>query len=168
MTYTNHTQLTSERLRAVLSYDPVTGEFRRLVARQSRHIGKVAGTVCSGGYIQIKVDGRLYLAHRLAWLYVHGCWPAEDVDHINGRRGDNRIANLRDVAPAINNQNLHAARVCSATGLLGVSPNKRDGGFNAFIKVGRLSRNLGRFDTAEQAHEAYVSAKRQLHPGGML
>jgi len=56
----------------------------------------MAGSVHSTGYVRIGVDGGKYTAHCLAWLYTHGVWPSDQIDHINGNRSDNRIANLRE------------------------------------------------------------------------
>lgn len=105
------------------------------------------------------------MAHRLAWLYVHGRWPDGLIDHKNGDRADNRFDNLRDVAHRVNMQNLRKAFVSSKTGLLGASPLK-DGRFGAFIKRDGKSKNLGTFDTPELAHAAYVAAKRVIHHEG--
>ena len=89
---------TAERVRATFDYDPDTGIFTRLVeARSGRggghlsaSIGDVAGHQRRDGYIAIKIDRIAYKAHRLAWLHVHGEWPPNEIDHINGDRGDNR------------------------------------------------------------------------------
>ena len=89
---TSEKSLTAERLREVLDYDPDTGVFTRKVRTASSvKVGDVAGSLNGKGYIRIRVDGRLYFAHRLAWLYVHGEWPVDQVDHINGIKNDNRI-----------------------------------------------------------------------------
>jgi hypothetical protein len=155
-------------LREKLGYDPETGIFTwKDSASNVRANGSVAGTTRPvDGYIQINVLGHINLAHRLAWLYVHGEWPRGNIDHINGIPDDNRIANLRDVTQALNAQNQRRAQRRSKTGILGVSPYK--GRFRATITVGRKQRALGYFDTAEAAQAAYVAAKRLYHPAGML
>jgi len=70
-------ELTAERLRAVLSYNPNTGLFTWIKPSKfhPRMQGQVAGSVGTGGYIHIRVDGKKYRAHRLAWLYVYGLPP---------------------------------------------------------------------------------------------
>jgi len=153
-------------LMQALSYDIETGVFRWRVPSRRVSVGDVAGCV-DNGYVRIKVKQRAYRAHRIAWLFVHGEWPSDDIDHINGDRSDNRIANLRDVPRAINCQNLRRARRDNkSSGLLGVTRDR--GMWLAQISVGGRNRLVGRFSDANQAHAAYVAAKRQQHPGCTL
>jgi hypothetical protein len=88
--------LTAERLREQLRYDAETGVFTRRVESGHACVGDVAGSVHSTGYVRIGIDGWKYTAHHLAWLYVHGVWPSDQIEHINRKRSDNRIANLRE------------------------------------------------------------------------
>ncbi|WBK39668.1 hypothetical protein [Xanthomonas phage L522] len=102
--------LTFEQVDQLLAYDPATGELRWKVAR-GRHgnackAGSVAGSVNSRGYIQVGVHGRLYQAHRLAWLLHHGAWPSQQIDHIDRDRTNNRIDNLRECSNSENQQNV--------------------------------------------------------------
>jgi hypothetical protein len=106
--------------------------------------------------------------HRLAWLYVTGAWPKKHLDHINGDRADNRFCNLREADDAANNQNRKRANKCSLTGVLGVTYCKQTKRYRAVIMHNRKSIHLGRFDTPEEAHAAYVGAKRVLHPAGAI
>jgi hypothetical protein len=115
----------------------------------------------------IGIDGRLYLAHVIAFVIVTGTWPVGVVDHRNGDGTDNRWTNLRDVSHAVNVQNVRKARATSQSGMLGVARH-RNGRYRATIVVGGKQRHLGYFDTPEQAHAAYVTAKRELHPGCTL
>ena len=87
--------LTQARLKELFTYDPLIGTFVRRERRGSARAGEIAGTDNGCGYLQIAVDRRVYVAHRMAWLYVHGIWPPAQIDHINMIRDDNRIANLR-------------------------------------------------------------------------
>ncbi|HGL5074088.1 HNH endonuclease [Burkholderia multivorans] len=159
--------LTQERLHQVLAYDPVTGIF---VWRQSTSnrapIGSIAGTMQPNGYLRIAIDGVRMYAHRLAWFYVNGEWPLSDVDHIDGVRTNNAIANLRDVSRSVNMQNQRRARSNNHTsGLLGVTWSARRHRWVAQIKVDGLHKGIGYFDDAESAHQAYLAAKRELHAG---
>jgi hypothetical protein len=155
--------LTAARLREVLSYDPDTGIFTWMISTGPRaKVGAVAGTLGKDGYIRIKVDGRKYLAHRLARLYVFGVWPEAGVDHRDGVGSNNWIKNLRVATQALNMQNQRKARSNNKCGLLGVSPNGDL--WKARIVVDGVHEYLGTFGTPEQAHTAYLAAKALHHP----
>jgi hypothetical protein len=158
--------LTAQRLREVLSYNPDTGEFRWLSSGKGRKSSLEAGAVApDSGYVFICIDWQRHRAHRLAWLYVYGEWPKDQIDHINGVRADNRIANLRDVTNDINGQNRRAALSNNRSGYLGVSWKKSASRWIATISDGGKHKHLGSFATAEEAHTAYLAAKRVIHPG---
>lgn len=159
--------LTQRRLQEVLSYDPSTGLFAWLVVPNGRiTVGQIAGNLNPQSYVQIKVDMTLYRAHRLAWLYVTGEWPQETIDHLNGVRHDNRLCNLREASIAVNSQNRRDPHPNNASaGALGVSKRNGTGGYQARIRYQGKEKRLGTFPTAEMAHQAYLSAKRALHPG---
>lgn len=151
------------RLRQVLDYDPETGVFRwreRLMVRN--RIGDVAGTIRKDGRREIGINRRTYLAHRLAWLHVHGVWPDSDIDHRNGIPDDNRIANLRLATRAQNLQNLQHVRSTNTSGYTGVQRQKNK--WRADISLNRQHHFLGLFDTAEEASAAYRRAKAEMHP----
>lgn len=105
----------------------------------------------------------MYLEHRLAWLYVTGTWPSDQIDHVNGIRDDNRIFNLREATGPENNGNQRQARSDNKTGLLGVYWDKQHKKFSAKIMFSGKHKYLGYFPTAEEAHAAYIKAKRELH-----
>lgn len=162
--------LSAARLREVIHYEPDTGVFtRRVRLAQRHHVGDRADTVVSGGKLQgyrrVSLFSQRYLAHRLAWLYVHGDWPVLDIDHINGVKGDNRIANLRLADDQLNSENTRRARASSRHGVLGVHWHKQSSRWRARIQVNGRSVHLGMFDTQEQAHQAYIDAKREVHKG---
>lgn len=144
--------LTAERVRARLDYKPATGVLRWRVN------SKVAGCVSDDGYRLVGLDGRLYKAHRLAWLHYHGDWPAGELDHVNGDRDDNRIANLRECSRTQNNRNRHRGKHGR---LLGAHLYARTGRWTSRItdRDGK-SRHLGYFDTEQAAHLAYMQARR--------
>lgn len=159
-------RLTANRLREALRYDAETGVFTWAIYRRGIKTGALAGCMGADGYWRIRIDGELFLAHRLAWLYAHGEWPANDIDHINGKRADNRISNLRDVLPAINAQNLHTAQKNNRSGgPLGTTWDKVAERWRATIWADGRRHHLGFFDSGQDAHQAYLSAKRALHPG---
>lgn len=157
--------LTAARLRELLHYDPQTGVFMwRTTGKGRPDIGSHAGNVDRGlGYRLICVDYHRRYAHRLAFLYMNGGWPDGLVDHINGDRADNRRANLRVGDRRLNQENMRRAAKGSASGLIGAH-KKRDRWSAQIQTHGKLIK-LGVFATAQQAHEAYVAAKRKFHRG---
>jgi len=161
--------LSAQRARELLDYNSETGIFtwRVNVGRWGRiKAGSTTGSPDLNGHLRIQVDGRLYYAHRLAWLMQTGAWPEGDVDHIDGTPANNRWSNLRDVPHRINTENRRRAHRNKPSGLpMGVSIDNRDGAFRADITVKGKARSLGRFTDPEQAHQAYLKAKRELHAG---
>ena len=159
--------VTPERLRELVHYDPQTGIFTRRVSTCGKtHVGKVIGCQNTRGYLQISIDSRLYLASRLAFLYMTGKWPEHQVDHRNHVLTDNRWNNIRDVTQSVNMQNQVRPGRGNKTGYLGVSV---DGDrFAATIKVDKKTIMLGRFDDPAMASKTYLQAKRALHPGNTI
>lgn len=155
--------ITAEKLRELLDYDPNSGVFTWLV-RPAQHvkIGDIAGSLDSDGYRQIRIDGKLYLAHRLAWLHNYARWPSDQVDHKNGVPDDNRIANLRECSNAQNGQN-RAKNSNNTSGFTGVSLDKSSLKWKAQIMTNGRPRTIGYFDAAEEAGNAYLAAKSALH-----
>lgn len=148
----------------MLRYDPETGHFT-WIAKASKNtvIGSKAGREHKKrGYTEISVDKRLYYAHRLVWLYMHGEFPPNDIDHINGMKSDNRLCNLLPATRSENNQNQSAARK-TYSGLLGVTWSKTANKWNAQIKIYGKHFSLGMYDTAMDAHVAYLICKEMIH-----
>lgn len=143
-------------IKALLNYDPETGIFTWRVAMPASKAGAIAGRNKSNGYREIKISGRVFLAHRLAWVYVTGALPPHQIDHINGLRQDNRFANLRAVTSSENMQNQRAVK--------GAHVHKQSGTWQSSIKVNGKSIWLGKFETAEEARAAYLAAKAIHHP----
>lgn len=161
--------VTRERLLQLFVYCPVTGVFTRraTVGRHDRwKAGTVAGSTDHKGYRVITIDGCSYRAHRLAWLYVHGTFPKDQIDHWNGVKSANDILNLREASNAENHQNERRPRKNNLAGRLGVVP--AGVGFRAFIKANGKTKAIGRFMTRDEAHRAYVAAKAALHPFSTL
>lgn len=119
------------------------------------------------GYLETKVDGVRCLLHRLAVLYMTGCWPVDQVDHINGQRSDNRWSNLREVDNTTNIENRWRPNKNNRSGVLGCY-RRRSGRWVAQIMVNRKHIVIGFFDTAEAASAAYIAKKRELHKGNTL
>lgn len=163
-------------LKSVLSYDPITGLFSWVkdirAGRNNAFLlaaaGSLAGNLGTYGYWYLSFGGKRLPAHRCAFLYVNGEYPAKglDVDHINGVRTDNSFVNLRLVTRSQNMQNLKGAHKDNSTGLLGVMRHRDK--FQARIMKDGKKTYLGDFETAEAAHLAYLVAKREIHEMGTL
>jgi hypothetical protein len=159
--------LTQEQLKKIINYNQETGIFTWTDRKHCS--GRTAGGMDVKGYIIIKIYGKTYKSHRLAFLYMDGEMPEGDVDHINGIRDDNRWINLRKATRSENIQNLKKAhRSNKSTGLLGVYLNKKEGSIYSKITINKKVIYLGCFKTAEEAHKIYLTAKRELHPYGTL
>lgn len=152
--------ITQEMLKKFLRYNSRTGVFKNRVQRGTRGApGAVAGSIAKSGYVELQLLGKRYYAHRLAWFYVHGVWPTQ-VDHRNGVRSDNKLTNLRSADALCNAQNL-ARRDQNTSGFTGASKMRNK--WRAQIKVANKQHFLGAFDTPEDAHAAYIKAKREFH-----
>lgn len=158
-----------DRLKNVLNYDPETGVFTWKRPAHQKTSGKLAGHKTKREYIYIGIDGEVYRAHRIAWLYYYGKPPINSIDHINGIRSDNRICNLRDVSNTVNTENqTRATAQNKSSGVLGVSREKNHRRWRAHIGVNGRQIHIGYFDTIEEAQKAYISKKRELHAGCTL
>jgi hypothetical protein len=153
--------ITHERLKDVLHYDPDTGAFTWARTRPKAPQGRSAGCIKPDGYRYIKIDKYAYLAHRLAWLYVHGEWPNLGLDHVNRIRSDNRFCNIRQATVSQNGAN------CSHKNPLGLKGVQFIKGaiknpYAARIVFQRKTHYLGTFPTKEMAHEAYKKASERV------
>lgn len=148
-----------EYLREILNYNWKTGIFRWAKPRPKIRVGAVAGHKHHKGHIEIEIDGRSYMAHRLAWLYIYSQWPRHQIDHKNLNRSDNRIKNLRE---ATNGQNCANRRAFGRSGLKGASLHK-NWKWHASITHNKKCISLGYYDTAEEAHAVYVAKAKELH-----
>lgn len=155
--------LTFNDVAAILDYNQETGILHWKVARGPRPAGGVAGHPHGNGYIRVQINRYGYFAHRLAWLLTTGAWPSDQVDHINGCRGDNRWCNLREATNAQNQQNRNPRRD-NKSGFTGVSFHKRIKRWRAQIRHRGAKKFLGDFDTPQEASTAYLAAKSKLHP----
>lgn len=153
--------LDQARLKELFDYSPETGDFIRRVTTGGQIAGSVAGHLRRDGYLTVCVDGKYYLNHRLAWLWMTGEWPTPFCDHQDGDRANNKWANLRQADHRQNSWN-RAARRDLKFGLKGVSRNRN--GYSAHIYTSNGRTFLGYFRTPELAHEAYKQAA-QTHFG---
>ena len=153
--------LTQAELKELLTYDPATGVFVWRVARKDR-IGEKAGALNGFGHRQIRLNGKLYMAHRLAWLYVHGEWPKTNLDHINGIPDDNRISNLR-LATSKQNQENVKLRIDNASGHRGISWNANSQKWVARVQHYKKRICVGYFNTLTEAAEAVKIKRDQLY-----
>lgn len=153
--------LSPERVRYLLDYDLATGVFcwknpNRGKAKKGQ---TVKGWSVGKGYLAVGIDERRYTLHRLAWCHFYGRWPSGDIDHANRIKTDNRIENLRECDASLNGANMKGR---SRTGFKGVYFEKRSGRFYALICCRGKQRNLGTYDTPEEAHAAYCEAAVKL------
>lgn len=155
--------LTQNELISLLDYDRATGEFRWIRSMGGKaKAGSIAGATDSKGYTQIRVSKRLYLAHRLAWLYVYGEWPRKHLDHIDRNPKNNAIGNLRECTHAENHQNV-GVRSDSSSGITGVSFSQISGKWLAYITLSGKTIRLGLHETLESAIAARSKAKKKYH-----
>lgn len=157
-------RITAARVRELLHYDPATGIFTHRIARRGLRyrIGEIAGRISEeDGGRRIGLEGRRYWGNQIAWLYVTGEWPSSDVDHINGMRSDDRFANLRI---ATRSENLANARrpKHNTSGLKGANWHAKAGKWRATIKKNRIPIHIGYFDSAAEAHSAYLAKAKEL------
>lgn len=157
--------MNQKRLKEVLNYDPKTGIFRWKIHRMyNARAGDIAGSMHNGGYRSIGIDNKMYLVHRLAWLYVHGHFPKE-IDHINHDKRDNRIDNLRNVTHLENGRNMSITKN-NTSGIPGVYWCKKSKKWKAHIQFDGEYKYLGLFDDINLAKQVREKAKKKYnyHP----
>jgi len=152
--------LTADQARELLTYDPETGSFFWKVRRGHMRPGDQAGNIDSIGYVRLRLHGVLHHAHRLAWLIFYGEWPGREIDHVNGDRADNRIANLREANRSQQGQN-KAMQRNNSSGFKGVCWFKPRGRWKAEICVLGERKHLGYFDDPQLASLAYQAAAKK-------
>lgn len=147
-----------DRIKELLSYNAETGAFTWNVSRGKAKKGSIAGHKNSVGYIEIGIDGSLYYAHRLAFLYTFGkC--SMNIDHIDGDKSNNAIKNLRLADPKTNSRNSSRSK-SNKSGITGVSFDAVNSKWRATIKVNGKQIHLGRFATTDEAKKARLEAQK--------
>jgi hypothetical protein len=152
-------------LKSLLHYSPETGEFRRLFSSRWWKCGDIADSKTKKGYSRVSINGNHYDSHRLAFLYMTGRFPSEQVDHINGVRGDNRWENIRAATPQENQRNAKR-RKDNTSGRVGVGRYKVSKKWRAYIRASGKDIHLGSFDCKQDAVEAREKAEKYygFHP----
>lgn len=150
-----------EEILEAYEYDRDTGEFSW--AGLKTKFKRKPGNLATNGYLRLRLRGRYFPAHHLVWALETGSLPDAQIDHIDGDRINNRFSNLREVTPMENSQNQRRAHKISKSGLLGAHPYGDT--WRAQIRINKKTVHLGTFKTPEEAHDAYVNAKRILHKG---
>jgi hypothetical protein len=156
--------ITQEYLKSILSYDPETGIFIWKEVNSHRiRVGDVAGSRHLAGYLTIRINSKSYLCHRLAWLYMNGVFPEKQIDHINGNRTDNIFCNLREANNSENSQNKKKHQSNNNQKLLGCCYHKAMGKYHCQLNLNGKKVVSSFHDTASDAHQAYIEAKRKYH-----
>lgn len=156
--------LTQEYLKQYFNYDPETGIFSRKIKTTSRasDIGVPIGSLDTKGYLFTRILGKYYLLHRLAWFYMTGKWPENEIDHKDLNKSNNKWENLREATSNQNKYNVKA-RSNNSSGFKGVSFDKRTQKWVAQITINGKNRGLGRFKTPEEASVAYNLEANKHH-----
>jgi len=152
--------------KALFNYCPKTGALTWRITTGSFKVGQEAGTVARNedycSYRNVSIFNERYKAHRIAWLLQTGSWPEKYIDHIDGDGLNNKWENLRQVSPSQNLVN-QKVRSDSASGIKGVSYNKRRSAWQAYINLGRKRKHLGYHETLEEAAAARLAAQQRFH-----
>lgn len=163
MSHKSRPKLSVEEIQENWTYDKETGLFYWKISGKGILKGKPTGH-SDGRYIVLQRRDAWVYAHRAAFVLVNGAWPTKDVDHINGDRLDNRFANLREASAAQNLRN-RSVKSDSLTKVKGVTQDKRDGRFYAYIDFDGRRLSLGGFDNIADAADARIVAEKLHHEG---
>ena len=149
-----------ETVSALLRYEPDTGKLYWKVSRGNVLAGTEAGVKRKRGYRKVKIMGKLYMSHRLVWLFHNGDWPTHDLDHINHIRDDNRIKNLREAPDSVNQRNA-SLRHDNSSGLAGVHWREEHQRWLVQITLSGKRTHLGSFVNIFDAACAKKSAENR-------
>ena len=152
--------ITQEYLKTILNYNPESGNFIWIIVYKKCLIGIKAGTLNNkDGYIHIKINKKLYQAHRLAWFYMTGSWPVNQIDHIDRNRINNIFNNLRDTTHNGYNRGEYNTNTSGYKGVYLI----KSGRYSSSIYFESKLKHLGTFNTPEEAAKAYQEAKIKYH-----
>jgi hypothetical protein len=150
------------KLKEVLNYHPTTGDFAWKITSGKSRKGSPAGYISKRGYVQIGLEGKIYLAHRLAWFYVTGVWPTKNVDHIDGNPTNNAIENLRLASQSENIRNSRLSK-SNTSGHKGVCWDSKHGRWLAYLKLNYKHVLFKLYDSFDDAVAAVDSARQKYH-----
>ena len=153
--------ITQEKLKEILDYNPDTGIFTWKLPRRKIKVGVNAGHINKSGYVRLTINHKKYLAHRLAWLYVHNNIP-KYIDHINGVTADNRICNLREATHSENmcNRKVHSNNKSGIRNVVFCKTSKK---WRVRLRVNNNIINIGYFDDLELAELVAIEAREKYH-----
>ena len=146
-------------VRQAFAVNEETGQLINKINRRKARAGEIAGTQRPDGYSQVCIDKTILLVHRVVFALAHGYWSDLEIDHINGDKSDNRAANLREATKSQNGAN---KRLCR-DGLKGASWCKRAKKWRTTLRKDGKQFHIGLFETAEEAHAAYMAAATRHH-----
>lgn len=159
--------LTAERVRQAFDYATEAGLLTWRIGGGKRRIGQLAGGIHSNGrgkhYLQVVLDAKFYLAHRLAWLHVYGRWPRDEIDHLDGNGLNNKLNNLREVPRGQNAKNARLP-ITNTSGFIGVSKSGRK--WRAHVSINDQHKYLGTFTDKSDAAKVAKKARKEngFHP----
>ena len=153
--------ITQDQLKELLKYNPETGLFYWQKSSRWTTIHSVAGTT-KDTYVKIRINGKNYYAHRLAWLYTYGIWPKGDIDHKNRDKKDNRLVNLREATRSQNKYNV-GLTLANNSGHKGVQWVGCRQKWRVDCRVGGVQYYLGLFSTVKEANKVYNEFAKRHH-----
>ena len=154
--------LTQEELKKFLDYDMETGIFTWKIKRKRVNAGDIAGTCKLNGYLQIMINYKFYLCHRLAWLYIYGEFPNGILDHIDGNRANNKIFNLRQATSRQNNINAKLSKR-NTSGVKGVYWHTQNKKWYAQININGKNKHIGFFNDIDSAKKSVMETREKYH-----
>jgi hypothetical protein len=154
--------ITQDELKNLLYYCQETGVFICKKARGRLKVGDISGNKMHDGYMRMIINNKHYSCHRIAWLYVYGNFPKNQIDHINGIKDDNRICNLREATASQNAINKGLTKK-NTSKLKGITYIKKSNKWQAQARLNNKSNYLGLFESKEKAYKAYCNFSKKYH-----